>query len=223
MGRFRTEKDQFILDQCRGKRVLDIGCVNHTIEATHYHDWRHAQLNKVTSKLVGLDYEAEAIESLRKEGWDVVCADAQDFDIRQQYPEGFEVIVASEVIEHLVNPGGFLDSIRKHLAPGGKVILTTPHAFGIAFFMEVLVWGSEHMNDDHTLCFSRKNMEALLQKRNFRVAEFHWLIQDSSSMAMHTKTSARVLAKVFFWIQYITALLIRPQFSKEMIVVAQSQ
>ncbi|OGV46575.1 MAG: hypothetical protein A2X46_06470 [Lentisphaerae bacterium GWF2_57_35] len=196
--------------------------MNHTLEASHLPDWRHAQIDKVASNLVGLDYEKEAVQALQAEGWDIVCADAQDFNIRDRYPDGFDVVIASEVIEHLVNPGGFLCSIRKHLAPGGKVLITTPHAYGFGFSLEVLIWGSEHMNDDHTATYSQKNMECLLRKCGFRVAEFHWLIQDSSQMVMHSSLSSKIVAKLFFWVQCMAAGLVRSQFSKEMIVVAQS-
>ncbi len=219
MARFRTEKDQFILDFCRGKRVLDVGCVNHNLDAARLPDWRHAQLKKVASKLVGLDYEKDVVDQLNKEGWDIVSADCQTFDIREKQPEGFDVILASEVIEHLINPGGFLSSAARHLAPGGRVLITTPHAYGFGFFLEVLVWGEEHINDDHTLTFSRKNMHWLMRKSGLKVEEFIWLIQDTTNLPIHTTFGARIAAKIFFWLQCIAAS-IRPGFSKEMIVIS---
>ncbi len=218
---FRTEKDQFILDRCRGKRVLDVGCVNHTLEATLLPDWRHGQLKEVASELTGLDYNAEVVNQLREKGWNILVGDAQNFDIRDKYPGGFEVIVASEIIEHLPNPGSFLVCLQKHLAPGGVVLLTTPHAYGFGFFLEILVFGEEVINDDHVSTFSRKNMYWLMKKSGLQVKEYIWLIQDSSSMAMHKTTCARVAAKIFFWLQCIAATL-RPGFSKEMIVIAES-
>ena len=216
MSRFRTDKDNFILSRCRGKRVLDVGCVNHTLAAAHASDWRHGQISKVAQSVVGLDYEKDAVDQLNREGWTVVCADAQNFDLRARFPDGFEVIVASEIIEHLVNPGGFLSSLARHLAPGGQIIVSTPHAYGFAFFLEVLIWGEEKINDDHTLTFSRKNIEWLARKSGVVVREFHWLIQDTSTM--HQTTCKRLLAKPFFWMQCLMATL-RPAFSKEMIVV----
>lgn len=220
MARFRTEKDQFILENARGKRVLDVGCVNHNLEATRLPDWRHAQLKQVASALTGLDYEKDVVDQLNQEGWDVVAADAQAFDIRDRYPEGFDLIIASEVIEHLVNPGGFLTCAARHLAPGGRILITTPNAYGFGFFLEVLVWGEEHVNDDHTLTFSRKNMIWLMKRCGLKVEAFHWLIQDSSKLTgIHTSTGARILARIFFWLQCMAAL-VRPGFSKEMIVLA---
>lgn len=220
MGNFRTDKDRFILERCRGQRVLDMGCVNHTLEATLLPDWRHAQISQVATSVVGLDYEKEIVAQLNTKGWNIVAGDAQNFDLRAQYPEGFTCIVASELIEHLVDPGSFLRCVRQHLAPGGEVIITTPHAYGFAFFLEMLIFGQEKINDDHTVTFSRKNMEWMLRKNGLRVKEFHWLIQDSSSMHMHKTAGSRMAAKLFFWAQCLAATL-RSGFAKEMIVVAE--
>lgn len=220
MGTFRTDKDQFILERCRGQQVLDIGCVNHTLEATLLPDWRHAQISKVATSVVGLDYEKDIVAHLNTKGWTIVAGDAQQFDLRPQYPEGFTRIVASELIEHLVDPGSFLRCARNQLAPGGELILSTPNAYGFAFFLETLIFGHEKINDDHTVTFSRKNMEWLLKKCGLRVKEFHWLIQDSSSMHMHTTWGSRLAAKIFFWLQCVAATF-RSGFAKEMIVVAE--
>ena len=78
----------------------------------------------------------------------MIAADAQDFDLRDRFPDGFEVRVASEIIEHLVNPGGFLCSIKKHLAPDGVIILSTPHAYGLVYFAEVLFLGEEKIKGE---------------------------------------------------------------------------
>lgn len=42
--------------------------------------------------------------------------------------ERFDVILASEVIEHLLDPSPFVTVLRDHLAPGGTLVLTTPAA-----------------------------------------------------------------------------------------------
>lgn len=218
MVSFRTEKHQFIINHCRDKKVLDIGCVNHTLEATGRPDWLHGRLKEVASDLVGLDYEEEVVKQLQANGWRIIVADAQNFDIRKKYPRGFEVIVASELIEHLINPGEFLSCVKKHLAPGGALLLTTPHAYGFGFFLEILIFGEEVINDDHTMTFSRKNIYWLLKKCGFKVKEFYWLIQDSSMS--QTNLLEKFRRKLFFWIQCIAAI-VRVELSKEMIIIAE--
>lgn len=42
----------------------------------------------------------------------------------------FDLIIASEVIEHVDDPVAFLGAVRRRLAPAGKVLLTVPNGFG---------------------------------------------------------------------------------------------
>jgi SAM-dependent methyltransferase len=42
-------------------------------------------------------------------------------------PASFDLVVSFQVIEHLVDPGPYLDAIARLLAPGGTAILTTPN------------------------------------------------------------------------------------------------
>jgi SAM-dependent methyltransferase len=42
----------------------------------------------------------------------------------------FDLIIASEVIEHVEDPGAFLAWLRSHLVPAGAIFLTMPNGFG---------------------------------------------------------------------------------------------
>jgi SAM-dependent methyltransferase len=56
----------------------------------------------------------------------------QQRDIDEGIPEEFgpyDMIVSCEGIEHIANPGLFLKSARKHLNPGGTLVVTTPNTW----------------------------------------------------------------------------------------------
>jgi len=77
---------------------------------------------------MGIDISAENIEKMRSLGFDnLLVADAQSFSLDQR----FDTITAGELIEHLENPGAFLRTAAAHLAPGGRIVLTTPTPFGL--------------------------------------------------------------------------------------------
>jgi len=59
---------------------------------------------------------------------DLTAAVEDAFTFR--HDERYDVIVASEVMEHVLDPDALLDNIVRHLSPDGLVIITTPNGFG---------------------------------------------------------------------------------------------
>jgi hypothetical protein len=55
----------------------------------------------------------------------------QDITIDTPAPEEFEVVLCSEVLEHVTNPTAALRFCYGALVPGGKVIITVPFAFPV--------------------------------------------------------------------------------------------
>jgi 2-polyprenyl-3-methyl-5-hydroxy-6-metoxy-1,4-benzoquinol methylase len=88
----------------------------------------HRHLMSAFDEVWGIDLSPTRIEHLRDlDIPNVYAADAQDFSLGQV----FETIVAGEVIAHLPNPGAFLQSAKRHLAPGGRIVISTPYVFGL--------------------------------------------------------------------------------------------
>lgn len=78
----------------------------------------------------------------------------------------FDVILASEVIEHTPAPSDFALALREHLAPGGRVILTTPAAEcvtpGSPGEARQAIGGGEHL-----LLLSEQGLRRMLQDAGF--------------------------------------------------------
>ena len=102
-------------------KVLDLGCGNGN---------DIINLNKTYSKkitnFVGVDLGKKTIESLNsmniKNCKFIVC-DIENLNLGEK----FDIVLSSEVAEHLANFEGHLDTIKKHLTPGGYLILSTPN------------------------------------------------------------------------------------------------
>jgi 2-polyprenyl-3-methyl-5-hydroxy-6-metoxy-1,4-benzoquinol methylase len=79
--------------------------------------WRlHGLIAERAASVVGVDYDRQAVEQLRAKGFDVRVGNVENLDLGRRY----EVVVAGELFEHLTNHRSFLDSVRRHLAPGGR-------------------------------------------------------------------------------------------------------
>lgn len=50
----------------------------------------------------------------------------------------FDLIIASEVLEHVVDPAAFLDQLTRWLMPGGRLILTVPNGYGVFEWMALV-------------------------------------------------------------------------------------
>ena len=111
----------------KDKSVLDVGCVAHSASEEASEFWVHGHLVRHAKSVLGIDILPEDVEELQRHGYNMVCADAMSDDLGQK----FDVIVAGEVIEHVVNPGQLLTNMRRHLKEDGVLVLTTPHAFDV--------------------------------------------------------------------------------------------
>jgi len=127
---------EFIEQYVKDKKVLDIGPAELTgttnRDKLEWAIW--PRINSFAKIVVGLEENEEQVLALKKMGYDVRLGDAESFDLK----ETFDVIVAGELIEHLSNPGLFLECAKSHLKSDGLIILTTPNRFSVTVFISAM-------------------------------------------------------------------------------------
>jgi len=85
----------------------------------------------------------------------------------------FDVIFAGELIEHLTNFEGFLNSSYNNLKDGGNIIITTPNVFSMSFFIYAFL-GRKTARREHTCWFSWDTLTNLLELYNFKVLKIEY-------------------------------------------------
>lgn len=136
----------YVLDRMRGRRVLDIGVISH---ASHYIDqpgWRHAKVRDAASYCLGIDILEPLVNELNARGYNIRCVDATS---SADLGERFDVVFIGDVVEHVDNPVGLLAFASRHLAPGGRILVTTPNPFSRKFFRRFRREGVVVVNLDH--------------------------------------------------------------------------
>jgi SAM-dependent methyltransferase len=81
----------------------------------------------------------------------------------------FDYIVAGEFIEHLENPYSFLRLIREYLAPGGKLLISTPNPVGFPVVLfEWLNIQRLYYTSHHTYLFPPRWVKRILVDSGFK-------------------------------------------------------
>jgi 2-polyprenyl-3-methyl-5-hydroxy-6-metoxy-1,4-benzoquinol methylase len=155
--------------------VLDIGCVRHSLDDIHWQEpnpgeWLHAEIRQQAATTLGIDMEQAEVEKLQKKGLNVTTANAETFDFEQS----FDVIVAGELIEHLSNPGNFLQRCGEHLRENGNIIISTPNPRDLQIIYWYTMGQESRVNPEHTAWFDQYVIEELISRHGFELSEWEY-------------------------------------------------
>ena len=121
-----------------GLRILDIGCGAGILSEA---------LARTGAQVTGLDATPELIAAAQKHAQeqhlniDYICRELDQFKPKQK----FDLIVASEVLEHVTDVPAFLQAACARLAPGGIFVTSTMNRTKRALLLGILA--AEHVLD----------------------------------------------------------------------------
>ena len=139
---------RFAVPYVAGRRVLDIACGEGYGAA--------AFLKAGASSVIGVDISEETCRHARsKYGIDARIGDAQAIPLPDQ---SVDVIVSFETIEHVPEPAAFLAECARVLAPGGRIIISTPNK-------DIYRFSGEQHNPFHCSELTKEEFDELLSHR----------------------------------------------------------
>jgi SAM-dependent methyltransferase len=106
-----------LLERCRFDTLLDVGCGNAELLRMIDHRWPGR-------RLAGVDISS-AVVAENERASPGMSFYARNIE-REDLPGGFDVVVCSEVLEHLDDPAAAMTRLAKAVKPGGHVIITVP-------------------------------------------------------------------------------------------------
>jgi SAM-dependent methyltransferase len=79
------------------------------------------------------------------------------------------------LIEHLHNPGQFLEGSARALKPGGRLVLSTPNVFSV--MLNLMYWKNyDHaFNPEHALWLCPQTLRELLRRCGFRITKLEFV------------------------------------------------
>jgi 2-polyprenyl-3-methyl-5-hydroxy-6-metoxy-1,4-benzoquinol methylase len=156
--------------ELRGRRMLDIGC------DTGIFLTAAAQQYGVVP--IGIDVNRQAVATAASAG---IEAYAGTLENAPAHLNGFPLITAIDLIEHVSDPGALLDEIRKRLGPGGVTYVETPNirsaVYRIGRWLSIMTGGhpaalfERLFPAQHIQYFTRESLSALVRSRGLEVAQ----------------------------------------------------
>ena len=151
----------YVLSLCDvkpGYRVLDLGSGS---------GWVAKDLTLKHARVISVDLYQKNLkrikQGLRHEQDDFVIADAYNIPFGEN---SFDLVVASEVLEHLDSPGAVLQELQRVLIPKGKMVASTPYKERIQYYLCI------HCNkktpaNAHLHSFDEHSLMSLFESQNF--------------------------------------------------------
>ncbi|MGH3253177.1 MAG: class I SAM-dependent methyltransferase [Trebonia sp.] len=110
---------QVLRDVASPASIVDIGCGDGAATVL-------AARANPGHRIVGIDWSADALRHARSRGLTLVRAEVGPTGLPIASGRA-DVVIMSELIEHLVDPDSALEEARRLLKPGGTLLLSTPN------------------------------------------------------------------------------------------------
>ena len=167
--------------------ILDVGCGNGWVAKEFIPKGK-----KVFSLDISLTNPSKAKQLYQSQNHFGIVADSFHLPFSN---ESFDCVIASEIIEHVVNPADFIKELFRVVKRGGKLIITTPYKEKLIYYLCI------HCNQKtpanaHIHSFDEKKLESLYQEKDL---ESFWFKTFGNKVLIFLRTY--VILQFFpFWL-----------------------
>lgn len=152
--RFYKQLERLVKPHVSGRTILDVGCGDGVFLSTISDEWFKQAVEPSVS----------GASLAEKKNLDV----ARGTLITASKQFEADVITALDVIEHVIDPHHFVESFKRHLRPGGVVLLLTGDADSYAARVAGAQWSYLRWCG-HISVFSQSGLRKLLETHGFEV------------------------------------------------------
>ncbi|MEL6871503.1 MAG: class I SAM-dependent methyltransferase [Pseudomonadota bacterium] len=155
-----------VLPVDRNARILEIGCGSGETAALIKRDGK-------CGTYAGVELFSEAAERARRHIDHVIVGDIAEVDLPFE-PASFDVLIMSEVLEHLADPWAVLRRIAPLMRPGAKVLASSPNVSNWRILKTIAAGDFRHdpsgvFDRTHLRWFTPKTFRAMFEETGFTV------------------------------------------------------
>jgi 2-polyprenyl-3-methyl-5-hydroxy-6-metoxy-1,4-benzoquinol methylase len=132
----------------------------------------------VVAKSLPSKFDPDAIDELKTVATHTVVGDLNDPYVLAAIEGPFDVVLAGDVLEHLVDPLSVLRACVAKLTPAGAVVISLPNVAHADLKLSLLQGKFEYqrtglLDDSHLQFFTYRTMLDLLNQANLLVTDIH--------------------------------------------------
>jgi 2-polyprenyl-3-methyl-5-hydroxy-6-metoxy-1,4-benzoquinol methylase len=162
--RAATREDLLPFIDPDAKSILEIGCGEGSLGALV------KQRQKCRYVGVEIDRDAAAVAGPRLD--DVYCGDVNE--IMEILEEHFDVIVCSEIVEHIEDPWSLLMGLRRVCRPGGRIVMSVPNVANATVVADLLQGRFDYtyiglVCAGHMRFFTRRSIEEMMAIAGWKI------------------------------------------------------
>ena len=200
-------------------RILDIGCGKGTFLNI---------LKKHNKETHGLEPDSNAINILLKNGHKAVKGDILSSNYDSNY---FDLVILSQVFEHVENPAFLLEEAKRILKPGGYILIITPNSDSNLAKRYKNLWRSLEL-PRHVILHSPNSINKLFSKLYFELKIYVRVspidIKETAILDKYSErpSNSRILKKsykIYLFLNILYNLLIKNDKGSLLTVIAQKK
>lgn len=151
----------------KNKKVLDVGCSTGKLSK---------KLMKNGCEIFGIEIDEESAKIAKNHCKEVIIADVDLIESLPYPNEYFDVIIFSDILEHLKSPSDALKKFREYLKNDGYIIVSIPNIANWKIRLELLFGNFRYrsygiLDETHLKFFTKKSVKKLFLDGGFKIVK----------------------------------------------------
>lgn len=162
----------YMAQAAAGRAVLNVGAAGGVAGYLPHNKeiWLHHRLAQAAGQLVGIDIDKPAIDYAGKHGVTILNENCETMSLADR----FDLIVLSDVIEHMNAPVDAVVNLMRHLKPQGKLCITTPNPLSLLGLTRLPLGQAPNVYWDHVACYLPEHIQAICDRYGFALKAIYY-------------------------------------------------